>query len=240
MSLLRKISSIPKAVWFLMASLLLVDGVLIVCEMLHHLNTTRGIFPAFSDAQWKADFDNSYAETWSYIQVVGAVIGFLWLWRTVPRSPVFFLAALLFLAVVVDDAKQIHEIYGGTLANENNFGPAFGLRGQDLGELIIWGAIFIPLLACLLISYVLSSRTARSIVIKLIAPVLIFGGLALVLDMSGPASAQWGISTRQRYFLELCEVSCELPPFSVLLGMVTHYVLKHRTRSASLSPAPKH
>ena len=51
--------------------------------------------------------------------------------------------------LLIDDSQQIHEIYGLTIADALGFQPAFGLRPQDFGELIVTALAAGPLLVAI-------------------------------------------------------------------------------------------
>ncbi len=60
-------------------------------------------------------------------------------------SRIAALFGVLMAFVWMDDSAQYHERMGRVIANGLNMPPAFGLRADDLGELIAWSIIFIVL-----------------------------------------------------------------------------------------------
>jgi len=113
----------------LLLALFLIDFVFIA---LHFYNS---IIP---DEQWQSTLsivsDDSYSESFQYVK--WAFMSILLLLITVKTKFIGYLSwALVFLYLFMDDAFEIHEIWGGFLAQTFHFPSLLGLRPQDLGEL---------------------------------------------------------------------------------------------------------
>src|SRR6185295_9060738 len=92
--------------------------------------------------------DGGVPEWIGYVQEAVIVMLLVRLARST-RQPVYASLAFTYLAVVLDDALQIHEKAGEYLMMWAHLAPRYGLRGQDQGELIAWsmlGAVIVPLL----------------------------------------------------------------------------------------------
>lgn len=132
MTLLRA----PCAPWTLLTLLLAVDAFFIV---LHHIGIWGvGGVPApnwLHAPRFRVDVDWSYGEGFGYLKLL-LVIGLLFhLRRRYGLSAVVW--SLVFGYVLLDDAFTVHEHYGALLTGWLTLTPGYGLRAQDVGELLV-------------------------------------------------------------------------------------------------------
>jgi len=90
--------------------------------------------------QWTAFLsianDDSIGELIQYFKWFS--IGILFVYIAIKRSSFSFLSwTLVFLYLLLDDSLAIHENFGGYLMSGFNFEPPFGMRLQDIGELLV-------------------------------------------------------------------------------------------------------
>lgn len=134
----------------------------------------------------RIDVDRGYAEAYQYIK-------YLWMaallssfsrakreWRYLAWTAVFG----YFLA---DDFLQLHERYGNLIATRLGFSPPFGLRPQDVGELLVSATAGTSLLVPLIIAYWSGSQVFKraSQDIAILISILVFFGVGV--DMAHSA-----------------------------------------------------
>ncbi|WP_106477364.1 hypothetical protein [Phytohalomonas tamaricis] len=159
-----------------------------------HLIYSFGVFPdsLFSVAdpgEKKAlfsmlaiDRDRSYAELFGYMQMAWIVmlLGTL----IFKRSMALYLGwTLLFLYFLLDDSMSLHEHFGHMLDVGLSLPSVFGLRSQDLGELLscaLIAAIIFPLIA---IGYWLSDKENRQVTHHLMTSVILLVACGMGVDM---------------------------------------------------------
>src|SRR6056297_2813733 len=88
------------------------------------------------DARFSLGFERGYSEVYQYIKFfwIAAILSWFGLKK---REALYYVVALLFFYFLFDDSLQIHERMGGFVVELLNIQEAFGLRGQDYGELIV-------------------------------------------------------------------------------------------------------
>lgn len=222
----RPWSRAAKATLVIVIALVLVDGLLMVADLAHRLNTTRGIFPLFEDQRWNADRDDSRAELFGYLQLSAAAIAlFVLQVRLKPPSHVYLSLAAIMAVIVIDDAFQVHETYGRVLRESLALQPALGVRPQDFGELIIWGVLGLVLGSWLLVSTLRSRRRERRVVrnIGLAGAILVFFGVGV--DMVH-IMVREALRPRENYLLNWAESAGELVGMTALFGVALLALLR--------------
>jgi hypothetical protein len=100
---------------------------------------------AFASDRWDLSIEGSYGEWLGHVIEVLVVAGLVVLWRRT-RSSHLLVWALTYAYVAIDDTIQIHEHVGRLLIRLTGGTDAqFGIRTQDIGELVSWaiaGAVF--------------------------------------------------------------------------------------------------
>lgn len=217
-----------RAVWWWAAIIasVIVLAVLIGFDMLHRLNTTRGAFPAFANPLFNADRDRGFGETLGYLQLLVAAAALIYTALHLPRAWVHYAIAASFLVVIADDSLELHENWGGALADRLGFESGFGLRGQDFGELLAWGLMGIPVLLALAITWFFTGKRARRqawVIVGGLAALVFF---AAILDMLHPASGLWGWPERVRYGVTLLEVIGEIGAMIFIMAASLFFALR--------------
>lgn len=206
--------------------LLAVDAVLLGAHWGHRLDRAFDLFPAFAHPGWNADLDRSFAEVFGYLQLLLAAVALLVVVTRVRAARPFLLAAAATLLVMVlDDALQLHEAFGRWFATRTDVDvDVAGLRGQDVGELVLWALVGVPLGAALVLGY-LRGRPERPFAHRLLlclAPLLVFGlGLDVVHIMVRDHVHPYVV-----YVLTWLEAAGELVGMSAVLGVVAHRLLR--------------
>jgi hypothetical protein len=89
--------------------------------------------------------DRGAAEWWQYLKA-GVVAVALAIMAARCRQLVYAAWGLVFSYALFDDYLMIHERGGTMLVHVLGFGSAFGLRAQDLGELLVSALFGVPLM----------------------------------------------------------------------------------------------
>lgn len=120
----------------LLVALLAVD----LAAVALHVVTDGGFGPITS-----LDTDAGLGGVWGF----GKALAAAWIARSVFRRTeitVYLVWAATFVTVALDDLAEIHENLGDSLATAVDLPAVAGLRGADLGELIVWAMLGLPLL----------------------------------------------------------------------------------------------
>jgi hypothetical protein len=163
-------SSDTRAATILLLALLGAD----IAFVLAHYLLTKGVL---GNALFSLELDRGYAEFFQYAKVFSIAMMLL---AVTARSRIagYGVWALLFVYLLLDDAFQIHEDFGGYLASRLEFAPAIGLRAQDFGELavsVIAAVVFLSLLALFYSSAAGGFRKASRHLLVLLVALAFFG-----------------------------------------------------------------
>ncbi len=210
----------------LLAVLLVVDLLLIAASV----EAQRRGWSDGRHRQWLLRVEGGWPEQFGYAKEAASAALLLLLWRRT-RSGVFAAWATVFAFALLDDRLQIHERAGGWVARELSLPEGIaGLRGQDLGELAVWGlAGVLPLIAIA----VLHRRSSEQVRTASWGVAAVVGGFALfgvVVDqfhsmtLGGPLDRALGI----------VEDGGEL----VMLSVAVHYVGSLLVAARGTPPGP--
>lgn len=199
--------------------------------MMHRLHTTRGLFPAFASPVFSGDRDRGVAETVGYVQLLIAAGALLHTAYHQSRGWVHYAFAAAFVLVIADDSLELHENWGGALADAFGFQSALGLRGQDFGELLVWALLGLPVLIAVGVTWIFSSPRARRQALVIVGGLALLVFFAAVFDGLGPASGLWGWSARTRYLLSLTESGGELAAQSVIMLSALYFAFRQKVLS---------
>ncbi len=169
----------------LLILLLLADLVFIVIDVLYRMHLVTN--PLFSIQR-----DRGYAEVYQYIKEYWVIL--LLFFIAIKRVNIIYFAWFsLFIYLVLDDSLRIHEKYGEYLAHYFGLHPGFGLRGEDIGELIV--SIFFGTLLFLFIggAYLFSDCIAKQISKNLFILIMALAFFGVIVDMVHIA-IPWGKS----------------------------------------------
>lgn len=228
---MKRVTSHPlfRTKFWIGLGLLLIDAFFIAAEMMQRQYRHYGRFPAFAHPGWRADPDGSFAEIWGYAKSIAAACLLVFLFLRHRRATVLLGAALLFVVVALDDMLQFHERGGGFLANNLGLPSMFGLRAQDLGELIVWALLGIPLVLLILVGYLRSDPLPRRITLTLVPPFVALLFFAVAVDLFLIIALELGWPGRPVYLVQLTETVGELVSFTAILLVPVYFVLRHHT-----------
>jgi len=140
----------------LLAMLLAVDTLFIAMHALHAWS------PLLNAGHYAIDADGGMAELYQYIKFIW-LLGCLGLAFLQSRLKVYLAWIVLFAALLLDDAAQLHETVGGMLAQTFGFRPAFGLRAKDFGELVFAAAMGCFAVLLVAVTFWRGNQTSRHI-----------------------------------------------------------------------------
>jgi hypothetical protein len=166
----------PSATLFL---ILLLFGDLIYIA----LHIIEAFTPFLQNQLLSIERDRGYAEMYQYLKWIW-IISLLVYISLQKRAFNYFAWVLVFTYFFFDDALHIHELVGGYIGNNLNVAPAFGLRLQDFGELIVSATAGISLIAFVMWAYRRGSQDFKNIskdILLLIGALVFFG---VVVDMA--------------------------------------------------------
>ncbi len=174
------------------------------------------------DPFFDLEFDNGLAQSFRQIQEFWIVLMLLFTacrkWRFLCLS-----WALLFLVFLLDDSLALHEQFGLLLSERAGLPPLFGMRPQDLGELLVYGSWGISLTILILVAHVLSRYEARRFSAGL------FGLLALLVLFGAGMDFMQGIS--HSVWIHAGFGKLEESGTMVVVSVMVWYVLRNCTDS---------
>lgn len=176
----------------------------------------------------------SVPEYFNYLKWLACSLAALWLFAK-KRAPLYFAWAVLFFYCLIDDAESLRFVFGQWIVNGLNWGPAFALTAQELGELAAVGIVGVVLVGALTVAFVRNTdRDAAAFSLQL-APwlaALIFFGVGV--DMAHAMAAHMPTLS---FWLGVVEDGGEMIVASVLTAIVALYAFPV-TRSAVFRAVP--
>jgi hypothetical protein len=135
------------------------------------------------DPRFSLGAERGYAEVYQYVKFFWTA--FILGWFTLEkREAVYVVGMLLFLYLLFDDSLTIHETVGGSLVDLFSLPSAFGLRGQDFGELGVSAMAGIFFLASGWVAYRHSGAFARRVGFYLLAGVFALAIFGVGMDLA--------------------------------------------------------
>ncbi|NBC00204.1 MAG: hypothetical protein GVY15_05015 [Bacteroidetes bacterium] len=135
------------------------------------------------DPKFSLGAERGYAEVYQYVKFFW-IASILSLFTFKKREGLYFIGALLFFYFLLDDSLEIHETVGGSIVDLLDIQPAFGLRGQDYGELGVSALAGILFLVAGWLAYRYSGSLARRIGLYLLASVFALAIFGVGADMA--------------------------------------------------------
>jgi len=151
----------PVAYSFLVL-MLATDVALISVHVLH--STT----PAFGDPNYSLDAERGFAGVVMSLKEMWLTLILGWLFLR-SRRPLFLTWGVFYGYLTLDDWFSVHEKLGGVAVERLGLAGAFGLRGQDFGELLVSAAAGAVLLGALLWGHWRSTPGLRRVGLHLAA-----------------------------------------------------------------------
>jgi hypothetical protein len=166
------------------------DAVLITASVLHRLVEEEGRLGFLTLGRWNGNRDGTFAELWGGLQLALAagvllVLAVL-LRRRNRRSRTFmvYLAwAAVLLTIAADDYFMVHERGGEFIVDTFALTGGLGLRGQDLGELLVWMVLAVILGVLLAVGHLQAPRRGRRDSLVFLALTVFLAAFGVVLDM---------------------------------------------------------
>lgn len=183
----------------LLAALVATDAVLILLHVLHSLHDMRVIGAdggadgggfLLESRRFLIDEELGYGEIFGYLKSLAIAAALFACYRRA-RAPAFAALAFAFAVIALDDSLRIHEFFGSLIAKGLALGPAFGLRAQDVGELMVWSALGAVVVSGLAYGYRRSNAAARSLASIFLSLLAVLVFFAVVADMLHIALAGW-------------------------------------------------
>lgn len=136
------------------------------------------------------DFDRGYAEFFQYLKFVG--IGLLVVvWAIENRSWQLALWLIPFGYLLLDDAMRLHERGGDWLAHRKEVPAEWAVRIEDVGELLVTGAVALVCLVILLLAYFTADRVTRWVFRGFALLVVVLGLFGVLADVIHIAVGDW-------------------------------------------------
>lgn len=163
--------------------------------------------------------DRGYAEVFQYLKIFW-IICLLALLFTRYKASVMLAWIFIFGYMLLDDSLQIHETVGRYLVANLDIQPAFRLRAQDFGELLVTAIAGTFLFSFLAVTYFKARPYARQVTHRLLALVAAIAFFGIVIDMIH-MMVPWGNT-----FFAMLEDGGEMLIMSLTLGYCFHLLLQ--------------
>jgi hypothetical protein len=147
----------------LLAVLLAADGILILLHIASNLHEMRFIGDAgrmVEDLRFRINEELGYGEIFGYLKSFAIAAALFACYRRA-RAPAFAALAFTFAVIILDDSLRVHEFFGSVIEKDLALRPAFGVRPQDLGELMVWSALGFVVVTALAVGFLRSDWEAR-------------------------------------------------------------------------------
>lgn len=154
-------------------------GIVYECGFLNLMDICQAVS---SNSYYALTTDRSYSEFFQYIKEYWLIILFFLL-AIEQNFKIYIGWCLLSIYILLDDAFQIHENVGLTIANKFNFIYAFNLRPEDYGELIVFATVGTFFFLWLSFGYRLGNKRERKIIRNLIAILLGLAAFGVFADV---------------------------------------------------------
>lgn len=126
--------------------------------------------------------DNGLPEAYQYVKQFWVALSAAALFRRT-RSVVYAGWALVFAFLLLDDAFQFHEHFGKWLGSQYSLPVAFGLRPDDIGELLFASAIGGTTVLMIGFGYWRGDASARIVTRDMAMLVVVLAGLGVGVDI---------------------------------------------------------
>jgi hypothetical protein len=185
--------------------------------------------------RWHVSVDGGYPERWQYLKW-GIMTIMMMVMAFKKRSTVYLVWSVIFLYLLLDDSQMIHEVYGQRIASWLQLQPAFGLRAQDFGELIVTGIAAGLLLSLLALAYFRTPQNeARTFTHGLLILMVALAFFGVAVDMLDIITVPWPLLSKS---LEIVEDGGEMVVASAIVAYVVHHELTGGAPGAALLAKP--
>lgn len=213
----------------LLIALLVVDGALLVANGFYYLAHNdigpRILASLFQSDMWDGGRDGTLIEWAGYIQLGTAAI-VLMVFAIRRKLPLYLAWSLVFLVLMLDDSLRLHENVGHFLVRTAHVPSVFGLRPNDVGELISWAFFGTVLGIMLVVTHLRSSKAARRDSWIFLGLTAILACFAVVLDML--EIAVWDLLPLIGHgLITLTETAGELVAMTFILVRVLYLARQH-------------
>jgi hypothetical protein len=146
------------------------------------MHTINALTMWWNNPMLNIEKDHGYPETFQYLKYFWASILCVILAIRI-RTWQFLAWALLFIYLLADDSLTLHEQAGATIAAHLNFTPPWGLRTQDVGELVSALGTALVLFVPLALAFVKGSPRFRLVSLHLTQLVLVLASFGVLVDL---------------------------------------------------------
>jgi len=145
-----------------------------------HLAFSYGLVAA--NYLYSLEMDRGYAELFQYIKTYWlAIMALLLAFQR--RQPVYLGWFLMFGFLLMDDCFSIHEKTGYRMAEALAFGPHFGLRPEDFGEILVLAAAGLILATVIGVFYIRSGTREKAVSRMLFLGLCVMAFFGICIDM---------------------------------------------------------
>ena len=212
----------------LLLLLLLADLVFIA------LHTIEFMSPSLNNALLSLEKDQGFPEVYQYIKWFW-IITLLALISIARRSVSYGAWCLFFTYLLLDDALEMHENLGVLITGHLAMTPPFGLRVQDLGELVVAGIMGVVVLLLVYWGYRYGSKAFRTISIDMLLLIMGLAFFGVIVDtVHVMAHMSSDIGWKVSAILAVIEDGGEMIVVSIILWYAFLHCVKNNYSNLSL------
>ena len=183
-----------RSVLLFIGALIVVDVLILGAGVLNYAGEqdylSGSLVDRFRPIQWDLTIDRGVGENWLDLKLLLSAVILLAL-DFVRRERILMTWAAIFLLLVVDDRMQIHERFGGQLAESLSLPDLFGFPAKHFGELVALGILGLGVLAALVLSWSGSSDRARAGGVAIGLSFGVLAGFGVFIDILPNAAPRW-------------------------------------------------
>ena len=202
----------------LLGVLVLPVPVLLAAHQIHYWDV-----PPFGSERWTVNGDRTVIEFLGYVQLLAAA-ALLVIGRRRHGGPVYAAWGATLVVIVLDDSLAFHERGGAWLHHHDLVPGSSGLPPQELGELVTWGLIGVPVLALLWWAHRHSSPAAQADSWRMAALTVVLMSFAVGIDLVHEVVEELTDSGVVDLLMTFIEAGGEIVSMSLLLALAVHLV----------------
>lgn len=146
------------------------------------LHTINLLAPSLNNQLLSLERNHGFPEVYQYIKWFWIIVLLVFI-STTRRSINYCAWGLFFTYLLLDDALEIHESVGTLITEHLTLIPSFGIRPQDIGELIVSGTAGVFLLLIVLWAYLRGSQAFKNMSLDMLFLILTLVFFGVFVDM---------------------------------------------------------
>jgi hypothetical protein len=192
------------------------------------LHSISDLTPYLNNEFFYLGNDAGYPEFYQYIKWLWIIILLIHISK-IRGSFRYVTWALVFTYFLFDDALRLHEIVGDFIERNLDLSPPFGLRLQDIGELVVSASVGMILLSFVTLAYLNGEEAFKKMSQDMLLLILALVFFGVGVDMAHVAIK---LGWKVRFVLGVIEDGGEMVIASLILWYVFFFSARDANRSS--------